>query len=97
MAMKSYYLPARGENVGYTLANKGSESVKIQRSQASIKGIASVMILLSVLSMAGLSEAKSISSNKLFSKLGTEAHTNSVRAYWSHNNLREDTTSIKLR
>ena len=97
MAMKCYYLPARGENVGYTLANKGSESVKIQRFQPSIKGIASLMILLSVLSMATLSEAKSISSNKLFSKLGTEAHTNSVRASWSHNNLREDTTSIKLR
>jgi hypothetical protein len=96
MAMKCYYLPARGEKVGYALANKGSESVKIKGSQASIKGIASLMALFLVLSMAGLSEAKSINSNKLFSKLGKEAHTNSVRGSWSPNNLREDTTSIKL-
>lgn len=55
MAIKCYYLPARGEKVGYTLANKESEIVKIKGSQASIKGIASVMALLLVLSMAGLS------------------------------------------
>jgi hypothetical protein len=71
MAIKCYYLPARGEKVYGSLANKGSESVKIKGSQGSLKVIASVMVLLSVLSMAGLSEAKSITSNKLFSKLST--------------------------
>ena len=71
MAMKCYYLPARGEKAYGSLANKGSESVKMKGSQRSLKVIASVMVLLSVLSMAGLCEAKSITSNKLFSKLST--------------------------
>ena len=62
-----------------------------------MKGIVSVMVMLSVFSMAGLSEAKSVASYNLFSKHSTEAHTNSVRASSAHNSLLDVTSSIRLR
>ena len=71
MAMKGYYLPARGQKVSGSHARKGTEILKIIGCQGGIKDIACMMVLLSVLSMAELSEAKSIASNKLFSNLGT--------------------------
>ena len=90
-------MPARGQKVGGSVARNGSEGAFLEGSIGRMKGIASVMVILSVFSMAGLSDAKSVASYNLFSKHGTEAHTNSVRASSAHNSLLEDTASIKLR
>jgi hypothetical protein len=90
-------LPARGQKVGGRLARNGSEGASLKESIGRMKGIASVVLMLSVFLMAGLSEAKSVGSYNLFSKHGTEAHTNSVRASSAHNSLLDDTSSIRLR
>lgn len=90
-------MPARGQKVGGSLARNGSEGSFLKGSIGSMKGIASVVLMLSVFSMAGVSEAKSVASYNLFSKHGTEAHTNSVRASSAHNSLFDDTSSKRLR
>ena len=85
-------MPARGQKVGGSLARNGSEGVFLKESLGRVKGIASVVLMLSVFSMAGLGEAKSVASYKLFSKHGKEAHTNSVRASSAHNSLLDVTS-----
>ena len=90
-------MPARGQKVGGSVARNGYEGAFLEGSIGRIKGIATLMVMLSVFSMAGLSEAKSVGSYNLFSKHGTEGHTNSVRASSAHDSLVDDTTSIKLR
>ena len=91
MAIKGYYLPVRGQKVGGSHARKGTEIVNIIGSYGGFKDIACMIVLLSVLSMVDLSEAKSIASNKLLSNMGAYARTNSVRASWLHNNPLDDT------